>query len=156
MIENAKVSYPAYLTNDSVDLLQKLLMRRPSERLSCHDALRHPFFKKNGLNIDEEEEAEMQDLKQQSLKNLTETIRSAERKIQPKILSDSDMFVPDPSQMMPYSDQKPKKVSGNYTENKADDTLELSQSVFLSNSQILAALENVVCLNSETREGKEV
>ena len=51
-IVNCKVSYPEFLSQDSLDLLKKLMVRKPNDRLSCHEALRHPFFSKYGLDAE--------------------------------------------------------------------------------------------------------
>lgn len=50
------------MSSEAKDLLQKLLLRKPSDRLSCHDALRHQFFMKNGLDIDAEEKTVEKDI----------------------------------------------------------------------------------------------
>lgn len=149
MIKNAKVTYPSYLSKEAVDLLQKLLQRKPSERLSCHDALRHLFFKKNGLNIEEEEETELKNLREQSIRNLNQTITSAERKPQPKVLSESDLFVPSLSEVHTSSEKKLKN-NENQVEGKSEDSLEMSQSVFMTSSQLISVFEKVTCNLRET------
>lgn len=119
-----------------------MLVRRPSDRLSCHDALRHPFFTKHGLDIEAEEKAAEERQKELTCRNLTEVVRSAERKIQPKVLTDSAMYEPYASDVIEFrsiqTDNTKKQV------NIVDDTLELSQSVILSESQLKAFSEKVV------------
>ena len=129
------------MSKDAVDLLQNMLVRRPSDRLSCHDALRHSFFTKHGLDIDAEEKATEERQKALSCKNLAEVVKSAERKIQPKVLTESAMFEPCASDVIEFrsiKSEETKKQPAN-----TDDTLELSQSVILSESQLKAISEKV-------------
>ena len=83
-IVNGKVEYPSYLSADAVDLLGKLLVRKPGDRISCHDALRHRFFINNGLIIEEFQAHNV-------FKN---NANNSNRKPLPKVLLDSDVIMP--------------------------------------------------------------
>lgn len=135
--QNTKVTYHDFLSKEAVDLLQNLLVRRPSDRFSCHDALRHSFFIKNGLYIEEEEASAGDTLREQSCRNLVKAVKSAERKIQPKVLSNSALHEPQASEVIGMKEVKREQ----YYE---EDTLELSQSVFMTESQIKSISEKVL------------
>lgn len=68
-----------------------------------------------------------------SCKNLIEVVKSSERRLQPKVLTDSAMHEPT------FSDVIDKNVSlvdaKKKPEPRVDETLELSQSIFISHSQ---------------------
>ena len=144
--------YPTFLSEEAADLLKHLLVRKPGDRYSCHEALRHPFFKKYGLDIEKEEEENLEKAREDSVRNLNQTISSAERKLKPKVLTESMAFAPSLSEMQEEifkvdekgKDSSTSNIRKQSQEQKIDDTLELSQSVFLSPSQLQETLVAVV------------
>lgn len=84
--KNGKVSYPNYLSIEAKDLLQNLLVQKPSDRLSCHDALRHKFFVKNGLDIEFEEK--MMEERRRERRKMEEK-NSEEKRIEEKKLDET-------------------------------------------------------------------
>ena len=130
--------------------------------------MRHPFFKKYNLDIEKEEQELAEQTKEDISKNLNHVIKSSERKLQPKVLTDSQSFSPSlsdfaeetprdqgatntPQHIGPFEKQtskdlnllSDKNLKRKSNEKKIDDTLELSQSVFLSPSQLQEALSVV-------------
>ena len=143
-IVNCKVSYPEFLSQDSLDLLKKLMVRKPNDRLSCHEALRHPFFTKQGLDAEKADQEDVQRLYDSARNNLKEAVKS-NRKLSPKILSESDILGPNISDLkLPIEKKKTIEVKEvtNTTEDQQlpkdtiDDTLEMTQSIYLTDSQL--------------------
>lgn len=126
------MSYPDFLSPESVDLLKRLLTRKPSERISVYDALRHPWFLKNGMDIEKDEKAK----KLQNELNITEAMKSGDRKLAPKILESDVILPPDESQMRPPPKTELRKNSSSNNVPGTNDTLELSQSIYLTDSQL--------------------
>ena len=153
-IVNCKVSYPEFLSQDSLDLLKKLMVRKPNDRLSCHEALRHPFFTKQGLDAEKADQEDVQRLYDSARNNLKEAVKS-NRKLSPKILSESDILGPNISDLkLPIEKKKTIEVKEvtNTTEDQQlpkdtiDDTLEMTQSIYLTDSQ----LQNLTVVGQNT------
>lgn len=149
--------YPTFLTEEAADLLKHLLVTKPAGRYSCHEALRHPFFKKYGLDIEKEEKENQEKAREDAEKNLNQTISSADRKLKPKVLTESMAFAPNISELQeekPNLEDKanisPSNLRKQSQDQKIDDTLELSQSVFLSSSQLQDTIVGV----GETDQGR--
>lgn len=152
--QNAKVVYPPFLSEEAIDLLTHLLVRKPGDRFSCHEALRHPFFKKYGLDIEKDEIEIAEKLKEETIKNINHVISGADRKLKPKVLTESQAMVPNISDIQPDKDSTPKQSSESIqnTSKYIDDTLELSQSVFLTPSQLKDTLVEVAqCVTQDDR-----
>ena len=144
-IVNCKVSYPDFLSQESLELLKKLMVRKPSDRLSCHDALRHPFFSKHGLDAEKADKEDFQRVFEQAKNNLKEAAKSSNRRLSPKILSESDILGPSLSDLkLPLEKKKTIEVidASKTSENQQvprttiDDTLEITQSIYLTDSQL--------------------
>lgn len=145
------MTYPSFLSEEAADLLKNLLVKKPADRFSCHEALRHPFFKKFGLDIEKEEKLNEEAAREQSVRKLALVIQGADRKLQPKVLSENQSVAP----LSEVFEKAPKETSAKVDESpqspqkkekskpRMDDTLELSQSVFLTESQIQEALSGV-------------
>ena len=153
-IVNCKVSYPEFLSQDSLDLLKKLMVRKPNDRLSCHEALRHPFFTKQGLDAEKADQEDVQRLYDSARNNLKEAVKS-NRKLSPKILSESDILGPNISDLkLPIEKKKTIEVKEvtKTTEDQQlpkdtiDDTLEMTQSIYLTDSQ----LQNLTVVGQNT------
>ena len=53
-IVECKVNYPKYLSESSVDLLKKIIVPNPKDRISINEIKKHPFFLKGKKLFDEE------------------------------------------------------------------------------------------------------
>ena len=127
----------------------------------------------HNLDIEKEEQEEALKLKQESTNILNQVIKSAERKLQPKVLTDSMAYSPqipdigeDKKQGIQNKDIDTKKFKESKKENQldpdcpakeiknkkdSDDTFELSQSIYLSPSQLQEAIGVVFC-NSRSKK----
>ena len=87
---------PAYATNTSAeakDLITALLRKKPQDRLSCLEALKHPWFVKHGLIFHENS---MEGPSSQIFKNI-HSVKSS--KLGPKTLEADDDDVMEPTDM---------------------------------------------------------
>ena len=130
--------------------MTKLLQKKPSDRISVHDALRHDFFTKNGLFIDQEsQEPANKVTKPHQMGEIMRTIEH--KKLEPKLLPDSDLILPPDESQIPRGKSPGKAATGQNSlaigsasttpkkqtqKSVFDDSLELSQSIVLTDSQI--------------------
>ena len=126
--QNVRVQFPAYLSADSVDLLKKLLVRKPGDRLSCHDALRHRFFTDKGLVVPEPGSG--------SNIKLFEQMKLVEhRKPQQKLLKDSGL----PSPCLSALDRQLETPATVVSAEPLEHSFQLSTSVLLEDK------DEVIC-----------
>ena len=120
--QNIKVEYPSYLSADSVDLLKQLLLRKPNDRLSCHEALKHRFFTDKGLVVPEEGAGGGTNFR------LFEQMKKVEnQKPQQKFLKDSGLPPPSISMM----DKQLEATCASQSTEPLDQTFNLSTSVYI-------------------------
>ena len=99
---------PAFPNNTSAeakDLIMSLLRKKPKDRLSCLEALKHPWFTKHGLIF---QEAGLEGPSSQIFKNI-QNLRSS--KLGPKTLEADDVIEPtDIEENLPISKNEPISV----------------------------------------------
>ncbi len=144
------MKYPEHLSKEAIDLLTKPLQKKPSDRISVHDALRHEFFVKNGLLIEQENQIAVEKPpKPHQLGDIMKTIEH--KKLEPKQLPDSDLILPPDESQIPRG-KSPGKAAASQnslaigiaanTPKKQNQksvfeySLELSQSIILTESQL--------------------
>lgn len=130
--------------------MTKLLQKKPSDRISVHDALRHEFFVKNGLLIEQENPIAVEKYpKPHQLGDIMRTIEH--KKLEPKQLPDSDLILPPDESQIPRGKSPGKAAAAQNSlaigsaantpkkqnqKSVFDDSLELSQSIILTESQL--------------------
>ncbi len=127
--QNVRVEYPPYLSEDSKDLLKKLLVRKPSDRVSCHEALRHRFFTDKKLMLSETPNGSGSNIKLFDQMKLVE-----HRKPQQKLLKDSGLPPPNFSALDRQLQQTAEDSSNGLSQ---EQTFELSTSVYLEDKDVV-------------------
>lgn len=141
--------------------MTKLLQKKPSDRISVHDALRHVFFVKNGLLIEQENPIAVD--KPPKPHQLGEIMRTIDhKKLEPKQLPDSDLILPPDESQIPRGKSPGKAAAAQSSlaigsaantpkkqnqKSVFDDSLELSQSIILTKSQLGKAANGISTSN---------
>lgn len=134
-IVTGKIKFPSSFSTEAIDLLEKLLQRKPGDRVSCEEAMLHPFFKQHGL----EYEPYLGDSPaEKAIKTGVShgtALKPVSHKMAPKELKDSDVPLPNISSAS-KAGQPPPKPGVNLESSGVEASLELTQSMVMTDSQL--------------------